>query len=320
MIKTEKLKIKSDFDGLELGVILTAPQTEPTGILQLNHGMCEHKERYLPFMKFLSANGFICIIHDHRGHGESIRDKDDLGYFYENGDEAAVEDCHQINTYIKSIYPSLPIYLFGHSMGSLIVRVYTKKYDNDIQGLIVCGSPSKNFFALPARKILEELMPIRGEKFRSEKLEQLLLGIFNKGIENPLSPNSWICSDENVVKEYDNDELCGFCFTLNGFHSLFELMNKTYSNKGWEVKNPSMPVYFISGWEDPCRTDDKSFISAVSHMRNIGYKNIDLKLYGGARHEILNEKIKDKVYRDILVWLKLNTKKLNAAELSKNIN
>ena len=41
--------------------------------------MCEHKERYYGFMEYLTGYGYVTVIHDHRGHGASVKDKTDLG-------------------------------------------------------------------------------------------------------------------------------------------------------------------------------------------------------------------------------------------------
>ena len=131
----KSFQIKSNYDQLKLdGIIISCEN--PKGIVQISHGMCEHKERYINFMNFLSNHGYLCIIHDHRGHGKSIKDKNDLGYFYDNGHLAIVEDLHQITLMIKQQYPHLPLYLLGHSMGSLVVRCFCQKYDQDIDGFI----------------------------------------------------------------------------------------------------------------------------------------------------------------------------------------
>ena len=61
----EHLKIKSDFDQLPLDVIVLRP-AHPKGIIQISHGMCEHKERYLDFMEYLYHLGYVCLIHDHQ--------------------------------------------------------------------------------------------------------------------------------------------------------------------------------------------------------------------------------------------------------------
>lgn len=77
----EKLKINSIHDGLPLDILI-ATCNNPKAIVQIVHGMCEYKERYLDFINFLNKNGYIVIIHDLRGHGKSILTKDDLGYLH----------------------------------------------------------------------------------------------------------------------------------------------------------------------------------------------------------------------------------------------
>ena len=118
-------QIISSYDGLSLE-ILCVESENPKGIVQISHGMAENKERYIPFMKFLAKHGYTTVIHDHRGHGKSVRKQEDLGYFYNGKEKAIVEDLHQITLWIKEEYPNLPVYLLGHSMGTLVARNYIK--------------------------------------------------------------------------------------------------------------------------------------------------------------------------------------------------
>lgn len=145
--------IKSRADGLELSVLEIAPEGKLRGIVQLVHGMSENKERYQPFMEYLAAEGFLTVIHDHRGHGASVRQKQDLGYMYGGGAEALLDDISLINETLRKKYPELPLILFGHSMGSLAVRSFVKEHDDCVDALIVCGSPSRNP-ALPLGRFL----------------------------------------------------------------------------------------------------------------------------------------------------------------------
>lgn len=115
--------------------------------------MVEHQIYYYELMEMLCNKGYVCVINDHRGHDKSIKDEKDLGYFYEEKAEYIVEDMHQITLFVKDKYPNVPVYLFWHSMGSLIVRKYIKKYDKDIDKLIVCGSPSINPMSKPGHLI-----------------------------------------------------------------------------------------------------------------------------------------------------------------------
>lgn len=299
-------KIESLRDHLMLGVTTLQPQGEIKGIVQLVHGMAEHRLRYMEFMEFLSDAGYVCVIHDHRGHGESVACEDDYGYFGEDGAEKIVEDVHQITNYIKELYPDLPLYLFGHSMGSLIVRAYCAKYDYELHGLIVCGSPSENKAAGIGKLATKLIAIFHNDHYRSNFIHNLAFGSYNKNFKDAKSENAWICADENVVRIYDEDPLCGFQFTLNGFEQLFTLMQKAYAKDGWIMRNPTLPILFISGSDDPCAGSRHKFEQAMKRMEQVGYKMVSGNMYPGKRHEILNEDNRQVVYHDVLEWLNGN--------------
>lgn len=319
-MQREEFTIKSQHDNLELGVSLRLPAGEPRGILQLVHGMAEHRERYHDFMDYCANQGFVVIIHDHRGHGASVESKNDWGYFGPDGVNGIIADVHQVTEYIKARFPELPLTLFGHSMGSLVVRCYMQKYDADVNGLIVCGSPSKRMGAGAGKLIAKILQVFRGAKHRSKFVNQLAFGGYNQKsaklarqngqtvdmAEQYSTLNSWIVSDPAVVAAYDADPRDGFTFTLNGFETLFGLVQRAYSKKGWVMANPEVPIFFIAGADDPCIISHEDFAKAVNFMRQRGYQHVSSKLYPGMRHEILNEKGKQEVWRDVVNFISQN--------------
>lgn len=301
-------RIYSDYDGLQLEVLCIQPSKDVTvkGVVQFSHGMCENKERYEPFMEFLCRKGFACVIHDHRGHGNSIRNQEDLGYFYGGGAEAVISDLHQITRMIKKHWKHTPLILFAHSMGTLAARGYIKKYDHQIDMVILSGSPSKN----PALSLGKSIARIekagRGERHRSSLLELLSFGPYAKRFIKEKSRFAWCCSDPEVVSEYDASPLCGFTFTTDGYLALFGLMQRAYSPHGWLCKNPDLPILFISGSEDPCLTNTRRFKQSLDALRYQGYWNVRGKLYKGLRHEILNEIGKEDIYEDIYRYILKN--------------
>ena len=299
-MKEENIKIISDQDSLELDCLLIKPNKEIKAIVEIAHGMNEHKERYIDFMKFLAKNGYASFIHDHRGHGKSIKNNNDLGYFYEDNASYVVEDLHQINEYLKNKFKDKKIILFGHSMGSMIVRKYISKYAHTIDGLIVCGSPSKNNASKLGLKVVKLLKSIKGERYRSEFVKKLMFGGFDKkGSE----PNSWVCHNKEILKLYNEDELCKYTYTLNGYENIIKLMIDIYNPKIYNRNNLDLPIYFIAGNDDPVIKSKKDFNEAINFLEKIGYHNIDNTLYDDMSHEILNEINNNLVYDDILNWL-----------------
>lgn len=294
----ETFPITSFQDGLILSVMTVIPE-HPHAILQIAHGMCEHKERYLPFMEYMASQGFACIIHDHRGHGKSMKSQDDLGYFYANGGPSLVKDLHQISRYIRSIYPDLPLYLLGHSMGSLAARVYLKHYEKELDKLILCGSPSGHPLAGPGLSLVSLLSHIKGDHARSPLINQLFSSAFEKPFAKEGRIHAWICSDPKVVEEYNASALCNFTFTLNGYQALLWLLQNTYSKKGWHPQKPDLPIFFFSGQQDPCMVSEEKFHASVHFLSEIGYRRVSSRLYPGMRHEILNEPGRMNVFQDI---------------------
>lgn len=306
MIRKQEGTFLSEADGLEISALCIMPEekTEYRAVVQLVHGMSEHKERYIPFMEYLAKKGYITVIHDHRGHGKSVKNPDDLGYMYGGGAEAMLQDIGTVNKEIHRHFPDLPVILFGHSMGSLAVRAFAAEHDDCIDMLIICGSPSENKARPLGKAIACVEGRILGAHHKSKLLEAMSLGAYAMKFRGEGNRNSWICSDPEVYKAYTESDLCGFTFTDDAYLALFDLMKKAYDVHGWRCTRSKMPVLFISGAEDPCLGNVRKFAGAVHAMRRAGYLDVKGKLYPGMRHEILNEKDHEKVWKDIAVYIK----------------
>ena len=294
--------IESKFDDLDLSCLLMEAKGKPKGIVQIAHGMSEHKERYIPFMEFLVSKGYIGIINDHRGHGKSIKSPEDLGYFYDDKALEIVDDLYTVTKYIKEKYPEVPVCLFGHSMGSMVVRNYIAKYDDKVDKLIVCGSPSKTLGVNIGIELVNILSKIKGDHYRSKFIDNMLFGSYDEKFLKESEKNTWLSKNRENVKNYNDDELCGFVFTLNGFKNLFYLMKNTYKKSRYEVKNSSLPILFIAGSNDPVIEDIESWHLAQEFLKKVGYTNIKGIIYNDLRHEILNEEENAKVFSDILTF------------------
>lgn len=307
-MQQENFQVLSSTDGLSLKGTLFYPEEGIKGVFLVAHGMCEHKERYFDFLKYMAEQGFACGIYDHRGHGESIREESDLGYFYRDGKKGIVEDLQDVVLFMKKKFAvreqGLKFFLLGHSMGSMVVRCYLKLYDRELDGLVVVGSPSKRAGITLGKGIVRCMQNIKGSHAHSGLIDYLAV---NSSYESCFAkeklPHAWICSDRKVVEAYNLDPKCNFTFTINGYRVLFYLLGRTYSKNGYSMAKPELPVRFLAGSEDPCIINEKGFRKAIYHLKNAGYTNVTGKLYGGMRHEILNEKDRIYVYKDIRDFL-----------------
>lgn len=305
---TETYFISSKVDGLPLSVMTMTPSSAPIGIVQIVHGMREHKERYLAVMEFLTSKGFACIVHDHRGHGASVKSRRDLGYFYSGGEKGLIADVALVGTQMKKRHPGLPFYMLGHSMGSLIARAYLKKLDFTLDGLIVSGCPVHVPSCKAGILLAKAMELVKGGHGHSPLLNRLTRYKDNGRFAGEASESAWICSDPAVIEQYDNDPLSQSYFTLNGYIALFKLMEMVYSSRGWRVTKPELPIWFISGEDDPCMGDEDRFLNAIESLRRAGYGDISYQVYPNMRHEVLNEREKELVWHDLeeklLIWNK----------------
>lgn len=282
------------------------------GIIQFHHGMAEHKGRYNHVLQYFSNKGYICAIHDARGHGESMENDSELGYFGENGADTVVEDAHAVTAYLKNNYPDLPFILIGHSFGSLVARAYIKKYDYELDRAFIIGSPSDNKMKAAGMLLIELITIFKSDKEVSPFVQKLFDSQFDKVYRKKCQSgkrqyvkNGQICSEESVVEAYTKDKKSGFPYTLNGYYTIMDVMTRVYSGSvnRWIMKNKNLKITFLSGEDDVYLIDEKKFLQAVNKMKEIGYKNTDYKLYKNMYHEIFNEAGREQVFNDILEML-----------------
>ena len=115
--------------------------------------------------------------------------------------------------------------------------------------------------------------------------------------------NSWLSKNIDNVNNYNEDELCGFIFTSNGFTNLYKLMDNAFQKENYKMQNKSLPIFLIAGSDDPVIKNENKFLELVDFLKELGYKNVTSKLYKDLKHEILNENEKEIIYKDILKFL-----------------
>ena len=277
-----------------------------TRVIQIIHGMIEYIERYLPFCEYLTSKGFIIVGHDHLGHGQSINTPDDLGYFGEpNPNNLLIQDIHTLRTLTTEKYPKLPYFMCGHSMGSYLLREYLYFYGDRLSGAVIIGtgyiSCCKACMGLNFCKMLS---CCRGQRHRSSFVKKLTLesGPY-KNFDLKDVNKSWITSDPNMAQLYNEDEKMKFDFTLNGYLGLIEATQISCDSNYAARINKNLPLLFVSGSNDPVGDNGEGVKKAYDLMVNAGVKDVNIKLFEGDRHEILNEVNRQEVFEYIGNWL-----------------
>jgi alpha-beta hydrolase superfamily lysophospholipase len=201
-------------------------------------------------------------------------------------------------------FPNVPIVLGGHSMGSFIARAYLSRYpDEKLCGALISGTSGALSATALGKAIAKFYMRLYGENYRSVFLKNLSFSGYNKRYPHEGSPFSWISSDKAIVDKYEKDEYCQFVFTVRAYYDLFSLLEEV-STVDWASKlKPDLPIFLISGCDDPVGQYGRGVCQVYERMKNTGMSNLSIKVYSGMRHEILNEREREKVYRDIIKWL-----------------
>jgi len=184
------------------------PEASPRAVVQIVHGIAEHVERYDHFANFLKSLGILVVAEDHMGHGKS---GDVRGYFH-GGWFTAVEDTYTLTKMMREEYPQIPMFLFGHSMGSFMTRTLLCKHpEADIAGAIICGTGWMPSLVLKVGVHAANLVCRRiGDKTPSPKLQSMMFAGYNRRVEHPRTESDWLTRDQKIVDTYASDPLSGF--------------------------------------------------------------------------------------------------------------
>jgi len=281
------------------------PEEEPVAVLQIIHGMNEYIRRYDAFAAYMAERGFVVVGEDHLGHGESVPEGGTYGYFCENDPATIiVRDVHRLKKLTQQDYPTLPYLILGHSMGSFILRNYITRYGTGISGAIICGTGTPKKSQLVGGKLLTSILgKLKGDTYVSKLVNEMSTKAYmsGEGMETELD---WICSDRAVQEAYAKDPLCsGFTFTVNGYHTLYELAHRMQKKENLAKIPKKLPILIVSGTEDPVGDRGEAPKALYDTLLHLDITKTTLN--NGARHELLNEKIKETVYYELYNWMEI---------------
>lgn len=285
----------------------TTPVIRATrGLVIVVHGMAEHAQRYRSLADNLYRENFACWALDQRGHGTTGRETGVYGHLADHdGWAKTAADVKQLLRLAREHYPDLPIYLFGHSMGSVVSRQVLIDEGPALSGAVLSGSPlgpgtlaTKTGLQLAEREIKR-----LGPKGFSSLVAKLALGNNNKGIHPKRTEHDWLSLNEDNVDAYVSDPLCGFDCSVTFFRDLFQgLLGTSQSSDLARIPSP-LPILILSGAEDPVTAKGKDAKTLGERLRKTGHEYTRVVIYPHLRHEILNEAKKKDVIQDIVDFL-----------------
>ena len=274
------------------------------GVVQLAHGMIDYTARYTRLAEFLTANGFVLAGNHHLGHGNSAATRDDLGHFADDGGyNYVIEDVHSMNSHLHTVYPTAPIILLGHSMGSFISRLYVEKYPSSVAGVIIHGTGGPNPLVCLGKALAGIIRRMYGPRHRSELINSMAFGSYNSKFPKEEGHNAWLTRDVERVKDRDTDIFTSFKFTVSSYIDLFSFLGDSNSAAWFKNYPKSLPTLIMSGDMDPVGNYGEGPRYIYKQLLINGASDVKLKTYEGARHELFNEFNADDVFADMLEWL-----------------
>ncbi len=303
------------------GVIWEAPAASagagaprlPRGVVQIVHGMSEHIDRYDAFARELVDAGYAVCGIDLFGHGDSVAAPEARGCLPAHGGaDDLLDDVHAMRALMDDhLLASLgekartvPRFVFGHSMGSFVVRCYVAEHGRGLSGAVVCGTGFVPVATSRAGNALARLIArVRGEDHRSPLLHRLADGGYASKVPGARTEYDWLSVDEGNVADYLADERCGFPFSAGGYATLTELTARCCTAACARAVPHDLPLLFVAGAQDPVGDDGRGVRRAADLARAAGSTDVTVRLYEGMRHEILNETRRDVVVRNVIDWL-----------------
>ncbi|MDD3205214.1 MAG: alpha/beta hydrolase [Lachnospiraceae bacterium] len=281
------------------------PVCKAKGIVQLVHGFGEHSRRYLHMILSMNDAGYIVAADDHVGHGKTAMLSDTWGDWGEKGCHTMMEDEETLRKLVQSKFPDLPYFLFGHSMGSFIVRDFATKYGKGLAGITICGTCGIFPHVDEVLPILEEAVANGAGNESDASYAGELMGWMNERCDEVTIGNEWICHDAYVNRDHATDPFNAFTKPTNNRSLLyFTQMIDCLSGTEWAEKVPSdLPVYNIGGDQDPVGNYGKGIYETTNWLCDTGH-SVKTKVYSGYRHEIHNYKeIREEVEQGILQFM-----------------
>lgn len=290
-------------DGVLLRCYRWRPVGTPRAAVQIAHGMGEHAARYRRVGDRLAARGYLAIADDHRGHGETA-DPERLGDIGPDGWNRMITDMLELNEHLGKIAPGAPKVLLGHSMGSMLSQQYLYRHGDTLDAAILSGSPGLGKpFALWVSHTLARFERWRlGAGAASPLLDRMIFGAANDPFGGPTG-FEWLSRDADEVAKYVEDPRCGFVLRVGGLCDLFAGSREGMSQQRIDTIPTALPVYVVSGTEDPVHGKGTGLDRLVAAYRKAGLTHITDQRYVGGRHEMFNEINREVVVQDLIDWL-----------------
>lgn len=292
----------TDAQGVEVHVHKWLPDGDPVAVIQVSHGMQEPAYRYEAFAQDMTNSGYAVYANDHRGHGKTLVDGA-RGRLGDGGWQAVLSGMTQLTAMIREEHPGLKVFLIGHSWGSFLAQAYMQSFGDRIDGCVLSGTNGANPLVGIGLGVAVLVNRIRGGDTTAGLLWQLSLGGYNKGLNDSDTGLDWLSRDKDVVRKCFEDPECGADFPNSFYLEMLRLLKSIWTPVHEKRIPKDLPIYIFAGAADPVGMYGKGVKALYDRYRRHGIGDVEVRLYEGGRHEMLNEINRDEVIADLTAWL-----------------
>ncbi|MGF0538606.1 alpha/beta fold hydrolase [Agrobacterium sp. ES01] len=276
----------------------------PYAVLVVSHGLAEHSRRYLPFAEFMAARGCHVFVHDHRGHGETTANDADPGIFAKShGAAKVIDDIVAMRDHAVETYPGLPVILFGHSMGGLIALNAAIARPDAFQALAIWNSNfNTGLSGYVAKVVLKIERMLKGSDVPSLIMAKATFDAWGKSIQGRKTLSDWLSHDDEVVRAFIADPLCGFEPSVSMWADVIEFSKAPLRPGALSRLSADLPIHLVGGGQDPATRCGQDVAWMARRLTEKDFSNVTLRIYDDMRHETLNELGRDIAMADFAEW------------------
>lgn len=264
----------TSFDGIPFYGCCWQPEKPPKAVIGLVHGLGEHVQRYEHVAAALAEKGYALVGMDLRGHGRSGGPRGHAPSF-----ESFMKDIDRLFVEIDRLFPGLPRFIYGHSLGGILTLNYVLRRRPAFSGAVVT-SPGLHT-ALELQKVKVTLAKVLGSVMPTGGLPS---GLDAAGLSH----------DARVVDTYRKDPLVHDQVSFGMAKGLLEAIGYAFGN----AREFALPLLLMHGTQDPI-----AFPSSSTEYAQLVTGDCTLKLWEGCLHELHNEPQKAEVFQYLLAWL-----------------